>query len=699
MEIQRGSVVWARVTYPHKYLPGTILTVNSLGVLVSFFDFLKPNYFLESEICSFQSNFATLIDTLDPSNAIETSLLNRALRLVGRRAAKALNCHCVDFKLESGEGDGYLNLEGEEDYDCFSADVALGFIKDKAVLAFVEEGELMDAAVCVAQVTAFRMFSSIRRKLLYKKERSSIRCNANALDMELVASVDCDVESQQSAVPIMIEECQTISEEFEKQLGDSSVFVLNESIYEVQVDNIIETDSNQSQEQSLYKALNFFASMPFHLMAEYLQTVKQKFRSFGVSPPQNLSDQDFEKYALPETGEAPVYNPSECEEGMSDAIVHYNQSQINQKCLKRKLDPFIASCPKLKLFKTMPVSTFDLCLKRMIVEYEAAGLSPALVIKLALSDDSYGLLKTMALILSDRGDSKQPRDLMDLLQHNFSLATSRSHRTDIVESSMAEVHNKFMDTFYHYLTNTSHFKTQGPEKCITNDDTKKKLRRTPFKSVNFDSKRLKQYSKPKTEFNHAMRRNSIDGDSRQMVKSRTEGIMNFNLTAREKEKQNSPGDMIFVKSNRLEGDSLNLQETLQKKTEDHGSLSGCKTLHMKFPRDYKLPSTEEMVKKFSSFGRIDCLKTKVYFLTGSARVVFWESLDCVTAYQYAKTKKAVFGQTSVRFWLDPYESKRISKFSAAHPSSTLGLKPCLKSDSNKKQAEVGHQKVRFLMVT
>ncbi|KAK0592442.1 hypothetical protein LWI29_019242 [Acer saccharum] len=83
-----------------------------------------------------------------------------------------------------------------------------------------------------------------------------------------------------------------------------------------------------------------------------------------------------------------------------------------------------------------------------------------------------------------------------------------------------------------------------------------------------------------------------------------------------------------------------------KQSEIQTTLALSKSLLIKFPKNYSLPSKEELVKKFSPFGIIDSFSTKVYFYTGTARVVFLHHLDAAAAYQYAKRKKILVKKMS-----------------------------------------------------
>lgn len=150
---------------------------------------------------------------------------------------------------------------------------------------------------------------------------------------------------------------------------------------------------------------------------------------------------------------------------------------------------------------------------------------------------------------------------------------------------------------------------------------------------------------------------------------------------------------------------LAFKSKVRQQPEVRTSFAVSRSLLMKFPKDCSLPSKEELVKKFSPFGRVDSFKTKVYFYTGSARVVFLHQLDAVAAYQYAKRKKIAFGKENVKFWLDTSGDEKRSKELASFPSQTanlpgFNLKSCLKkSKPLEKEDKRCQRKVRFQIET
>lgn len=126
---------------------------------------------------------------------------------------------------------------------------------------------------------------------------------------------------------------------------------------------------------------------------------------------------------------------------------------------------------------------------------------------------------------------------------------------------------------------------------------------------------------------------------------------------------------------------------------------------MKFSKNSKPPSKQELIKKFSPFGTIDSTRTKVFSCRGAAQVVFLNPTDAVAAYQYAKKKRVLSNEANVRFWIDALEHKRrgTTKVSVSPPElavKPVNLKSCLKKASpleHNEKKKLGN--VRFIMQT
>ncbi|KAF6163881.1 hypothetical protein GIB67_024736 [Kingdonia uniflora] len=121
------------------------------------------------------------------------------------------------------------------------------------------------------------------------------------------------------------------------------------------------------------------------------------------------------------------------------------------------------------------------------------------------------------------------------------------------------------------------------------------------------------------------------------------------------------------------------------------------TLHMKFPKDFKLPSKEELVKQFRPFGPLNYAKTRVFSYTGSAQVCFLNQLDTEAAYHVAKIKKKFFGRANVIYWLDRYEhSRKGTTSNVSVPAPVSSLKSCLRPSNPERTVKRKSNHVKFL---
>lgn len=153
--MQRGEIVWARVFLPQKWWPGLVLRTDALGVLVSFFHVEPPSYFLESEVRPFENNFRSLRCTTSGA------LLDRALEFFGRRNLSSLKCPC-----QRKNGGPRVT---EASATSFQAVGVLEFVRGVAVSPWVEEADFVDAVRALAQVQAFRSYSSGQQRLMYNR--------------------------------------------------------------------------------------------------------------------------------------------------------------------------------------------------------------------------------------------------------------------------------------------------------------------------------------------------------------------------------------------------------------------------------------------------------------------------------------------------------------------------------------------------
>ncbi|RID57014.1 hypothetical protein BRARA_F00421, partial [Brassica rapa] len=125
-----------------------------------------------------------------------------------------------------------------------------------------------------------------------------------------------------------------------------------------------------------------------------------------------------------------------------------------------------------------------------------------------------------------------------------------------------------------------------------------------------------------------------------------------------------------------------------------------KCLRMKFMSTHvNLPSKSELLKRFSVFGKIDASRTDVNPGGRSAKVVFLQSIDAVTAYQFARSKKFKLGRSKVVYRLDASEGDiEVNKapLSQKPQQSVPSPRSCLKKHGSvDKEEGRSHLKVTF----
>ncbi|KAJ6388039.1 hypothetical protein OIU77_026580 [Salix suchowensis] len=161
----------------------------------------------------------------------------------------------------------------------------------------------------------------------------------------------------------------------------------------------------------------------------------------------------------------------------------------------------------------------------------------------------------------------------------------------------------------------------------------------------------------------------------------------------------SEGSSMNNKESNIQGTSEQPFKSKVSQQPAESTFTYSNSLHMKFPKDFILPSKMDLIRKFSRFGRVDPLKTEVFQLMGSARVVFFDELDAVAAYQYAKRKNNLYGAATVLYWLDRSGQKRRGSNFLSPPSSS-NLKSSLKKSSRRGKEDNKHtRRVRFTIET
>ncbi|XP_031268519.1 uncharacterized protein LOC116126994 [Pistacia vera] len=728
----RGDLVWVRVVYPRHWWPGLVLSTNPLGVLVSFFGCLKPRYFLESEISSFEQNFTTHI-----KNCKNNTLIDLALKFLGQKMARSLT---LPLQLKENKCSSPWTL--------FQPKKILGFVRSFAVWPRVQDGDFVCAVKVFAQTTAFRHY-------LVKSNVHS-RVQPGQVSVEKTNSVAGELDTSKTG-----EDCLVFCKDVEKNLPDYFIKVNNmgnllqtKSLRrwdEDQLDISSMTQPEQQKTQSvqgMLVKLHILALDPFCLDGECLSNLKRSFYSFRNLSFQNICETISEACFPLERGEAQFCNPGYITSQLAVTIYGENQktalpvipcmkSPVNCLGLKRQLDQYPVSEPPLKLQKTLSFSIngVDANLWRSRKE-RCAVLSDVFISRKGFSDflklfntmpfsanvaydylrrnitgckaelfdaffsGSQAMLKPQNLSSAAAQSSTYicNGSLMNLIENmlSFSLVKHTSHCSDTAEICMDQKLDGNFNTLYNSGAPSCSADIQRPQEseAILKDDG------TRISCPHDATENMLEFSAAESVSDYIIGNRTYNDEVGDVTVGTTADELKMPHTNRELSVNMSFGDR-FKEDNKLSqpvNSDLAWKLKQGKLSEVQSTTVLSKTLHMKFPKDYNLPSKEELVRKFSPFGRVDPLSTKVYSYTGSARVGFLNQLDAVAAYQYAKRKKNIFAKQNVKFWLDPFDDKRGYKRLLTSPESNL--KSCLKKSKQLEEEDKrSPRKVRFLIET
>ncbi|KAJ9179495.1 hypothetical protein P3X46_011277 [Hevea brasiliensis] len=700
MELRRGEIVWARVVYPKKWWPGLLLSVDALGVAVSFFDSGEnPRYFLETEVCSFQENFETLIGTVNNCCKGE-ELVDAALKLLSKRVTSSLKCPCY-FRppLQSNALSRRSKRRRRE--DLFRSDAVLGFVLGLAVSPFVGVSDFVYAVTVSAQLNVFRNYLVSKQKLFLQPE--AMRHHHERDDFSYLSS------SRTLGACSGAEKSDASELEFEPMSDDQP----NSGSW-------IQTE--QARLQSLHEMLVKLRSLALdtnYMRGEFLNTVKQKILMFRNCAYQTILNIGTEKCCF-RGNEIQSSHPcckksqpsvkddeNECW-GISTCHKSNLACPINFLGLKRHFNYPVDSDFCFKLRKTMTL--FSINGAEADIQKSKAGhnafMLDALISQPALSDLYLKFCNTMPFSFLIGMDA--------YLQINRSRCEASTSGAFFSGSQLEVVIIDDASSRTRNYLPSSHATNQMQKEPSSDDETSVENNRQIRTNAAFRDSSMDAKGETSVEINRQIstdavfRDSSIDDDGTSVETNRQ---LSVNVALRD-----SSMDETSVETNRqvctdatfrdCSMDNKKLHplvtshvsfkpQAAQQST--HDTIGNYQSLYMKFPKDFSLPSKKDLIRKFSRFGEVDSFRTKIYTRMGSALVVFLHQPDAVAAYQYAKRKKNIFGEPNILYWLDPYEKKtRLSKYVVPLPN----IKSCLKkSDLHGREGKKCSKRVRFLMET
>ncbi|XP_062173741.1 uncharacterized protein LOC133879226 [Alnus glutinosa] len=711
--MQRGDVVWARVVFPHTWWPGVVLHIHSLGVLVSFFDLQPPRYFLSSELRFFDHTFRS---PMICNNSDE--MFGRALEVFGRRTLRSLTCPCQRTNRSDPS-----DLRGTTS---FQAVGVLGFVLRMGVLPWVEETEFVEAVRAVAQVQAFRGYRSAKQSQRRGSEKkNSVYHESDILELEDEFQLFFEEGEKNLAVGVT-------------NITNLEIPVLKEFFNEHQLCSMSQTRIKQMKARSVNEILvnlHCLALDPFYLVGKRLNTVKQNILRFRSLSFQNITDICLKKCLQPKGIEAQLSHPGNIESELSMKVdrkqscgeifgpsVSYTDNPVNCLGRKRKLDEPSVSCISFKLHKTIPTTAYLQINKTGCKENSSDSFIsvPALsdpshhghiveIGKLQESEERVDILNdTRACIPcvmrqeTGRSESDLSVGKIKMLSSDGDGATSGGSNKEASISVTSRDSFKENKELYQPVTSDSSFELRRGQQCealVASTSLHMKFPRdfklpskeelvkefSPFGTVDSLKTKISSYTgAAQVVFLHptdALAASQYAKENRVLF---GEANIRFWLDPLEHRRR---GTQSSVPSPLFSEKAVNLKSCQSVSSDTSFKLQRCKqlealanvaastSLHMKFPNDFKLPSKEELVQKFSPFGTVDSRRTKISSYTGAAQVVFVHPTDAMAACQYAKKERVLFGEANIRFWLDPLEHMRRGTNFSVPSAESLTWKP------------------------
>ncbi|KAI9115279.1 hypothetical protein K1719_013598 [Acacia pycnantha] len=707
--VTKGDIVWARVQFPRQIWPALVLTTDSLGVCVSFFNHnLSPRYVIESETVPFEEGFGWIMGCQKGVIKCETfyGLLDSALKLMGQRVVSSLKCRCLMNPQRNY--DGRERCDGSKSNACFQPVGVLGFVLRVAVVPWVDELDSVDAVRAVAQVQAFRGYCSIEQKRVYEETRGGgndvkpLRCSSSDVEKHYLTQESDALEPRH--------ECQILSKEVKKTL--TLVKEKVKPLHKNQRQIIPQTHTRNWKAELLPEISLHLRSLtfdPFYWMREGLRYVKLRLLRVDNISDHKIADSYFKDCS----------KLSEAFSRRKDTAIELHHSLPNIKttyCLtkKRKQPDHHVLCDcsfKLQKLSSRSSTNEEFSFLKMIVSGRNKDDSNVFVLPSTLA----GCIPSFRMEMDSYPAS--------ILQHLIKLS-------DLCCDNASCCMSLFKDTPFH-LDFPGEERVQETE---GNDCILEYSRPCISQTKMFEpGKSIQKHSQSSTCFHETAVKftEEVDLESSSNFVLSAPNSCDYEVAAKEASSKVLKGSDISLDNQKLQisaskksgrvklssrgclkkNENLDQFDTsvdskVGEKSKTQVSHTCSKSLHMKFPENVNLPSKSELIKKFRVFGYVDYLKTKVFSFAGSARVSFLREADAVTAYFHAKRKKICFGSGNVRFWLDPFEHKRggSSKYrlpvSPSVREQPKPLKSCLRSSSSEeKDKRKKPYKVRFTIVT
>ncbi|XP_058722100.1 uncharacterized protein LOC131593558 [Vicia villosa] len=723
-----GDIVWANPTIPSpstttSWSPALITSSSDLTISLSFFNNPIPTrtFFLESELLPFDQPFPFTTSIPPQNDAFRT-----ALRLFGLRIVSGLTCRCII----TGHNEDKRGLNR------FEPDRVLAFVLHAAVSPWVEGSRVVDAVKLVANVHAFRRYSSVRQKKLYQENRKLgdnvklHRCSSLSQKVHLGTRKSAALESKDKS--------QVISKQGEENSTIGAIRRLNPTVPDLE---------GYSGKAELF--MHSTALIPLHIRGNNLKLERQNLLRFKSILPRGLVDMCFGNYSRMREAHFSISSnlnthlisyiskrkedvPRLCS-GLEEAEITICLNRKRKRGDKHDLGHVFPQTSRTHIKKNTRPRILNIKMlepeESIQIDYQARVHFGETNINFTDKDQKLDMKRSQHLTLQQSFTREySPNMVADFQSDNCEVDASAA-KVNFVLGSKSPVYQKRLQRIrngditplkskdsvriksfsgdclveskdsYHYIASCSTFKSKVGQQSKPHVPLCSKSLHMKF-PYNFNIPSKEQLIKNFSVFgsvDSSSTRVSWHYGSAQVVFFKESDTVAAYHYAKRKVWFGEPNIQFWLEPFEHERRELKCSYLI--------SPLCSKSLHMKFPKNFNLPSKEQLIKKFSVFGSVDSSSTRVSWYCGSAQVAFFKESDAVVAYKYAK-RKIWFGEPNIRFWLDPFEHKRrdLKCSYPMQPSSNklIGppLKSCLKkSNSLKQENRKKHYRVRFTVET
>ncbi|KAG7594486.1 hypothetical protein ISN45_Aa01g032360 [Arabidopsis thaliana x Arabidopsis arenosa] len=654
---KKGELVWVSLSSSDTWIPGRILDPSES--LVSFFGLMEPRYVPKPCLRSFDRDFKTLISD---SRKIRR-FVNRALRAHFWNISFGLWCSCQPL-IDSP----YFDRENSLPWFPLTSDSALGFVRDMAISIRVPLWRLAETNSSSAQILSFRRYivdfkrsksvyeEAIESAELMDRSEESDWCLEYSNKMDLVSMfpeiVDADVESSRDL---------SLSDPLPKD-----VLCCPSPSFVQPVDKVVQictwntrnplTNSNSST----IKACETMARTAVHEDDRHQSKsndccqVGQSICLLNSEPPiEDMIEEDTTSVPAPRVDVSEAL-PDGMIETHDDIIGLVDGPVTSPKQLSPLLD---GSNDKAYLAKPVSFVVPGAC-HTLACSVRKKYASPRNKLDSSIISKKYACprnkLDSSIVNANTLNEQSLDRNSLNGTRENCSDDALESH---IVEVGQVSLHS----------TDTSN-------KELSSDD----VGIAP-------AEQLRDLEVGTTVENQARSDDNVRSIGVKRKASRDK--------PRNSKRKKKAGQQSISTDKPL---NLHLMKDMR--------LANPKSLRMKFlSRHGDLPSKSELLKRFCVFGKVDASRTDVNPEDSSAKVVFMQSIDAVTAYQFARSKKFRLGRSKVTYRLDPFEEdNEVNKvpLSQKPQKSVPSPKSCLKEHGSEDKEEGRRNlKVKFQMET